>query len=52
MTILEQMKLFSDRCGKQVVVNNTSWRYYRLGAGAPILWPTGGMRRAAFGFAF
>jgi len=52
MIILEQMKLFSDRCGKQVVVSNTSWRYYHLGAGAPVLWLTGGMRRAALGFAF
>ena len=52
MTILEQMKYFSDRFGKKVVVNNTTWRYYRLGAGAPILWLPGGVRRAAFGFAF
>jgi pimeloyl-ACP methyl ester carboxylesterase len=52
MTILEQMNRFSDRFGKKVVVNNTPWRYYRLGAGAPILWLPGGLRRAAFGFAF
>ena len=52
MTILEQMNRFSDRFGKKVVVNNTTWRYYRLGVGAPILWLPGGLRRAAFGFAF
>jgi pimeloyl-ACP methyl ester carboxylesterase len=52
MTILEQMYHFSDRFGKGVIVNNTTWRYYRVGAGAPILWLTGGLRRAALGFAF
>lgn len=52
MTILEQMNHFSDRFGKKVIVNNTTWRYYRLGAGTPILWLTGGLRRAALGFAF
>ena len=52
MTIREQMNYFSDRYGKQVIVNDTTWRYYRLGAGAPILWLTGGLRRAAFGYAF
>ena len=52
MTILEQMQAFSDRFGKSVVVNDISWRYYRIGEGAPILWLTGGLRRAALGFAF
>lgn len=52
LSVLEQMNLFSNRFGKSVIVNNTSWRYYRVGAGAPILWLTGGLRRAAFGFAF
>jgi pimeloyl-ACP methyl ester carboxylesterase len=52
MTILEQMNHFSDRFGKNIMVNNTTWRYYGLGAGAPIFWLTGGLRRAAFGFAF
>lgn len=52
MTILEQMNHFSDQFGKEVIVNNTTWRYYRVGAGAPILWLTGGLRRAALGFAF
>jgi pimeloyl-ACP methyl ester carboxylesterase len=52
MTILEQMNHFSDRFGKKVNVHNTTWRYYRLGTGAPIFWLTGGLRRVAFGFAF
>lgn len=52
MTIVEQMNHFSDRYGKKVIVNNTTWRYYHLGAGTPILWLPGGLRRAAFGFAF
>ena len=52
MTVLEQLKSFSHKFGKEVIVNNISWRYYRLGAGAPIFWLTGGLRRAALGFAF
>jgi pimeloyl-ACP methyl ester carboxylesterase len=52
MTILEQLNSFNQQFGKEVVVNHTSWRYYRLGTGAPIFWLTGGLRRAALGFAF
>jgi pimeloyl-ACP methyl ester carboxylesterase len=52
MTILEQMKGFADRFGKTFTTDHTTWRYYRLGTGAPLLWLTGGLRRAAFGFAF
>ena len=52
MTILERMTQFAGRFGKTVIVNGANWRYYRLGAGAPILWLTGGLRRAALGFAF
>jgi pimeloyl-ACP methyl ester carboxylesterase len=52
MNIMEQMNRFSERFGKQIVVNNTTWHYYRLGAGTPIFWLPGGLRRAAFGFAF
>jgi pimeloyl-ACP methyl ester carboxylesterase len=52
MTILEQMQAFSARFGKSVMVNHISWRYYRIGEGSPILWLTGGLRRAALGFAF
>ena len=52
MTIEEQIKHFSAQNGKEVVVKDRAWRYYALGAGAPILWLTGGLRRAALGFAF
>ena len=52
MTIIEQMNRFSDQYGKKIIVNNTGWHYYCLGKGAPILWLTGGLRRAALGFAF
>ncbi len=52
MTILEQMNRFAEHYGRSISVNQTTWRYYRLGAGAPILWLTGGLRRAALGFAF
>lgn len=52
MTVLEQMNHFSNRFGKEVIVNSTTWCYYRVGAGAPILWLTGGLRRAALGFTF
>ena len=52
MTVLEQMKDFTHRYGKEIVVDDTSWRYYHLGTGPPILWLTGGLRRAALGFAF
>lgn len=52
MTILERMNDFSNRYGKKVLVNYTTWRYYRLGAGSPILWLSGGLRRAALGFLY
>jgi pimeloyl-ACP methyl ester carboxylesterase len=52
MRILEQINLFAERFGKQAVIHNNTWRYYRLGAGPAILWLTGGLRRAALGFAF
>lgn len=52
MTVLKQMDQFSDRFGKQVTVDGTPWHYCRVGTGAPILWLTGGLRRAALGFAF
>ncbi len=52
MTVQDQINHFSDYYGKQVIVNNRPWRYYRLGAGPPILWLTGGLRRVALGFLF
>ncbi len=52
MPVLEQMKRFAERYSRHVVVAHSTWRYYRLGAGPPILWLTGGLRRAALAFAF
>jgi pimeloyl-ACP methyl ester carboxylesterase len=52
MTIIEQTKRFASYYGKLVAVNKTVWHYYRIGVGPPILWLTGGLRRAALGFAF
>lgn len=51
MTLLEQMNGFTERRGKTISVNGVAWRYYRVSEGAPILWLTGGLRRAAGGFA-
>ena len=52
MAILEQMNRFSGQFGKNIFVDQTSWCYYRLGTGAPILWLTGGLRRSGLGFYF
>jgi pimeloyl-ACP methyl ester carboxylesterase len=52
MRILEQINHFTARFGKQTVIHDHTWRYYRLGEGPTILWLTGGLRRAALGFAF
>jgi pimeloyl-ACP methyl ester carboxylesterase len=52
MTIWEEMQRFADRFGRRVVVNHTTWQYYRFGTGAPLFLLPGGLRRAAFGFAF
>jgi len=52
MTVAEEMGRFSARFGRELVVDGTQWRYYRLGAGPPVFWLTGGLRRAALGFAF
>lgn len=52
MSISEQARCFADRFGKHITLGDTTWRYYRLGDGAPIFWLTGGLRRAALGYAF
>ncbi len=52
MTVSQQIQDFSDRFGKNIIVAGVSWRYYQLGAGPPVFWLTGGLRRAALGFAF
>jgi pimeloyl-ACP methyl ester carboxylesterase len=50
--ILSRIRDFSSKYGHDIVVDGTKWRYYRLGDGPPVFWLTGGLRRAAFGFAF
>jgi pimeloyl-ACP methyl ester carboxylesterase len=50
--VLEAMQRFSDAHGKDLTVQGTRWRYYALGQGPAVVWMTGGLRRAAFGFAF
>ena len=52
MTVSEEMQCFARQYGRTVVVDGVSWRYYRLGEGTPVLWLTGGLRRAALGFGF
>jgi pimeloyl-ACP methyl ester carboxylesterase len=48
---VDDMNRFSQRFGKTLVVEAVEWRYYRLGTGSPVLWLTGGLRRAALGSA-
>ena len=52
MTIIEQMNRFSDQYGKKSSSTTPSGITTASAAGAPILWLTGGLRRAALGFAF
>lgn len=37
------------RGARRLAVGGVRWRYYRLGDGDPLLWLTGGLRRAALG---
>jgi pimeloyl-ACP methyl ester carboxylesterase len=50
--ILVQMRRFSAAYGKERTVDGLKWRYYRLGSGPALVWLTGGIRRAAYGFGF
>lgn len=50
--ILDGMQHFSGQYGRELLVRSTRWRYDALGHGPAVLWLTGGLRRAAFGFAF
>jgi hypothetical protein len=50
--ILAQVRRFSAVYGKQLSVGSLRWRHYRLGEGPAVVWLTGGLRRAAFGFGF
>ncbi|HEX9164212.1 MAG TPA: alpha/beta hydrolase [Thermoanaerobaculia bacterium] len=50
-SIANLIERFATTYGKSVVANGTTWRYYRVGKGAPLLFFPGGLRRAAHGFA-
>ena len=52
MAVLDDIRSFASQYRRQVTVGGQAWCYYRLGRGAPMLWLTGGLRRAALGFAF
>lgn len=52
MSILNEMKSFEQKHGKTILIDQKSWRYYRLGKGSPVLWLTGGLRRTALGYSF
>jgi pimeloyl-ACP methyl ester carboxylesterase len=50
--ILIRMRQFAEKYGRELSVGDRVWRYYRLGQGPVIFWLTGGIRRAALGYAF
>lgn len=52
MSLQDQIRQFSEQFGKTIHIAGVEWRYYRLGAGSPVFWLTGGLRRAALGFDF
>jgi pimeloyl-ACP methyl ester carboxylesterase len=51
-SVLAQMQRFSAAYGKELTVAGLGWRYHRLGSGPAVVWLTGGLRRASFGFGF
>jgi pimeloyl-ACP methyl ester carboxylesterase len=50
--VLQDMHRFREQHGRDLTVRSTPWRYYALGRGSAVVWLTGGLRRAAFGFGF
>jgi hypothetical protein len=50
--VLAQMRRFTGEHGKTLTVAGLRWRYHRLGTGPAVVWLTGGLRRAAFGYGF
>ncbi len=52
MGILENTQKFEEQHARRLTISGQTWQYYRLGRGTPILWLTGGLRRAALGYAF
>ena len=50
--IVDQIERFSRAYGRDLSVGGIHWRYYCLGTGPVLVWLTGGLRRAAYGFGF
>lgn len=50
--ILAAVQRFSTTYGRELAVGGRRWRYHRLGTGPALVWLTGGLRRAALGYAF
>lgn len=51
-SVLARIRRFTETHDRELLVGDVRWRYARLGSGPPVLWLTGGLRRAALGFAF
>lgn len=51
-SVLSGARRFASTYGRELTVGGVRWRYSRLGSGPPVLWLTGGLRRAALGFSF
>ncbi|MDP9988238.1 pimeloyl-ACP methyl ester carboxylesterase [Arthrobacter oryzae] len=50
--ILSAARRFVASHGRKLRVGEVEWRYVRLGEGPPVLWLTGGLRRAELGYDF
>ena len=50
--ILSAARRFTAAHGRKLRVGEVEWRYVRLGEGPPVLWLTGGLRRAGLGYDF
>jgi pimeloyl-ACP methyl ester carboxylesterase len=50
--ILSAARRFAAAHGRKVRVGDVEWRYVSLGEGPPVLWLTGGLRRAGLGYGF
>ncbi|HEY1155375.1 MAG TPA: alpha/beta hydrolase [Arthrobacter sp.] len=50
--ILAAARRFTAAHGRKLRVGEVEWRYVRLGEGPPVLWLTGGLRRAGLGYDF
>jgi pimeloyl-ACP methyl ester carboxylesterase len=52
MGIFEDTRKFEGQYARRMTINGQTWQYYRLGRGKPILWLTGGLRRAGLAYDF